>query len=170
MEFDYGTAVGIAGVVGTLGYALVEILKGLVGTIGNGPPALKRAVAAVVGAALGAAFAASAGIAVWPDGILAGLVGMGVIATARAGGSAMRGVAVFVVALGLASATACGGVRVCDEASLVLRDASTPERSRLAIECDGTKVVDLEFEKLLGSSSVASPLTGGCECREGEAQ
>ncbi|MBM4395628.1 MAG: hypothetical protein FJ087_08055 [Deltaproteobacteria bacterium] len=94
MEFDVGTFFGISGVVGLLGYVVMEVLlKGLVPAIAASRPARKRALAACCGIVLGLVFALAAPVPLpWWQGVLAGLSGMGVIAGARwAGVDLLRG-------------------------------------------------------------------------------
>lgn len=140
--------VSLATLIGMLAYALMEILKGFVPKIDKANAWVKRGIVAGLGMALGVAFTLpiSGGLPVWPQGILAGLIGALTVATARGLGQYAKGKdlkkqgLLALVILMFPAAIACGGLQICKDPTLVLRDGDTAATTTLIFECGGQEI------------------------------
>jgi len=161
------TPAGLAAMVGILGYVLLEVLKGLIPQLAASSETFKRSVAALLGMVLGGLLAAPSSVPypVWPHGVLAGLVGIGVLSTARGVGKGLQGKkacaagaakVVSLVLFCLVFATSCAGLQICQKAAIVLKDGSDPAKTKVGLECDGTTLFEVETGSIVtpGGSTI----------------
>jgi hypothetical protein len=159
--------VSLATLIGMLAYALMEILKGFIPKLDKANAWVKRGIVAAIGMGLGLAFTlpVAGGLPVWPQGILAGLVGALVVATARGLGQFAKGKdlkkqgLLALVILMFPLAIACGGLQICKDPTLVLRDGDTAATTTLVFQCGGQDIASqvIPVGELAGFDLCANP-------------
>jgi hypothetical protein len=61
--------------------------------------------------------------------------------------------ALVAVVLGASLLSGCAGLKVCDEAAIVLRDVDTSSKTTVAVTCDGATLVELQTAALFNETS-----------------
>jgi hypothetical protein len=60
-----------------------------------------------------------------------------------------KGVQILLVGLLLSWGVGCGHVRVCNETLISLENASAPSGLKIGIDCDGTRVVEIDTQEVV---------------------
>lgn len=139
--------VSLATLIGVLAYALMEILKGFITALDHANAWVKRGVVAMLGVGLGLAFTLpiNGGLPAWPQGVLAGLVGSLVMASVRGLGqyakaADMKKQGLLGLAIIACTLSACAGLQICKDPTLVLRDGTDQLSTTLVFQCGGVDI------------------------------